>query len=164
MPSNLFINTYYIRVDADRLRIDALGQRPGFDDAASLAHEIRGPQRIVAVGRAAEALSDTPGIVVVRPFAHPRVAVDRYRAAERLMQYGMRSLQKSGGWRLLRPIAQAILHPLRPFPGGLSDVERRALIELAENAGARRVAIHEGRELSESEVSTYVFPVESHRP
>jgi len=51
---------------------------------------------------------------------------------------------------MIRP--EIVLHPLRTFAEPLTDVEHRALIELAHSVGAWRALVHTGSELGRAEV------------
>jgi len=151
--------TYYIRIGADRLRIDEVGGTPVFDDLAVVAirTDSRGRKLIAAVGRAAEKLAGATDIQVVRPFANPRTVLDDFTVASKLMQHGVRQLVLAQGWSAMKPLARVLLHPLRRFEGGLTQVELRSLRELAESCGARLTAVYEGRELTMDEVEAFKF-------
>ena len=49
------------------------------------------------------------------------------------------------------------MHPVGEYVGGLCDVERRLLIELAEGAGSRTAYVWEGDELSDDEIRAGVY-------
>ncbi len=154
---NMFARTYYLRFDAQRIRLDAPGAKGRYDDTAAVALRDAATKqaRIEATGRAAETLGGQHGISVVHPFAHPRMVIGDYTVAERLVMMAVRTLHQREGWSFFRPIARFIVHPLRAFEGGLTQIEVRALTELVENCGARQVAVYSGRELTLQEVEAY---------
>lgn len=157
---DFWVRTYYIRFDGDRIRIDSPGVRSGFDDLALLATERDGKgDRVVAIGREAKAIGTRPGITIHQPFNHERMVMGSYNVAEKLLLHALRSFVRRQSWTFFRPLVVTIVHPTRAFAGGLTDIERRALIELAENCGARKVAVHQGPELSEQQVRGYEFPI-----
>ncbi|MGH8523747.1 MAG: rod shape-determining protein, partial [Gammaproteobacteria bacterium] len=134
----MFSRTFYIRIEADRIRVDSPGVERGFDDAAIVAiqTEASGKKVIAAVGREAEAMSRSPGINLVRPFAHPRIVVGDFTVAEKLVQHAVRTFVRAQPLFFIRPMVRVVLHPKRALEGGLTQVEHRALRELAEQAGA----------------------------
>ncbi|HZR35994.1 MAG TPA: hypothetical protein VFA75_11500 [Nevskia sp.] len=156
--SSIFRRTFYIRFSGERLRVDAMGLSPGFDDLAVVAigKDERGVARVTAIGQAAECLQAS-GTVLVRPFANPRTVLDDYTVASKLLCHAVRQCLLPHGWTAMRPMVRVLLHPLREFSGGLTQVEMRALLELAQSAGARLAAVHEGRELQPQEVEAYRF-------
>lgn len=151
--------TFYVRFSAERLRVDAIGLTPGFDDLAVMAigKDDKGVARVRAVGREAERLRQTPGVALVWPFANPRIVVGDFTVASKLLQHAIRETVLPHGWTALRLAVRVLIHPLREFAGGLTQVEIRALTELALACGARMAAVHEGRELLPPEVEAYRF-------
>lgn len=155
------LRKFYLRVDADRLRLDATDVGRSFDDLAVLAVSTlpADNSRILAVGRQALSLEGHSGLRLIRPFGHPRAAIHELAAAEKLLAHACRELLKGQSWYSLRPMSLVILHPLRPLEGGLTEIERRALQEMAENVGARKVVFHQGRELTAAELRDYDFRI-----
>lgn len=139
------------------MRIDSPGVEDGFDEAAAIAiRDARTKQALVeAIGNEAEKLRGRPQVTILYPFAHPRMVVGDFTVAERLLVMAFRAFHKGRGWSFLRPMVRVIVHPLRELEGGLTQVERRALEELMQNCGARRIAMHIGRELTMQEVELY---------
>lgn len=155
--NNLFARTFYIRIDEQRLRIDSPGVAVTFDEAAAIAiRDVSTKQaRIEAIGNAAETYKGQSHVTVLYPFAHPRMVFGDFTVAEKLLAGAVRAFHNKQSWSFLRPIVGVIIHPLRKLEGGLSQIEVRALTELASNVGARRVAVHTGRELVPAEVEGY---------
>jgi len=86
-----------------------------------------------AVGNVAkEMLGKTPGgISAVRPLKNG--VISDFDLAEALIRYFIQKVKMYKGWKLIRPrVAISI-------PSGISTVEKRAVINSAERAGARRI-------------------------
>ena len=90
-------------------------------------------------------------VEVVPPlqFSSARLLVGNFEAAEWALKEG---IKKAGltGW--YRPSPLILMHPLEMTEGGLSQIETRVLQELAIGAGARKVKVWTGPELSDAEV------------
>lgn len=155
--NNLFARTFYVRLEQQRLRIDSPGAAVAFDEAASIAiRDITTKQaRVEAIGNAAESCKGQAHVTVLRPFAHPRMVFGDFTVSEKLLAGAVRAFYKKQSWSFFRPMVGVIIHPLRALEGGLTQIEVRALTELASNVGARRVAVHTGRELMPAEVQNY---------
>ena len=144
--------TYYLRIGADRIRLRDVGSGHALDEAAAVAIETVGAQkRIVALGQAALALEGHGGIELYWPFAHPRVPVGDFTVGEKLLSGLVRRFVTGvpGAWK---PMVRVLVHPVRVMEGGLTQIELRAMEELVANAGARRIVVHEGRELVDHEI------------
>jgi len=91
----------------------------------------RGGSRVLAVGKEAKMmLGRTPGnIVAIRPMMDGVIA--DFEVAEAMMRYFMRKAH--GGRRLVRP------RTIIGVPSGITQVEKRAVRESAESAGASEV-------------------------
>ncbi|MBI4834688.1 MAG: rod shape-determining protein [Planctomycetes bacterium] len=86
-----------------------------------------------AVGNVAkEMLGKTPGgIVAVRPLRNG--VISDFDLAEALIRYFIQKVKQHKGWKLVKPrVAISI-------PSGISTVEKRAVINSAERAGARKI-------------------------
>lgn len=82
------------------------------------------------------------------PFTTVRMLVGEYTAAEKTLKAALKQVAKS--WLQLPP--HVVIHPLEMIEGGLSQIEDRILHELAIGAGASKVVVWIGSELSDSEV------------
>ena len=85
----------------------------------------------------------------LKPFTTTRLLVGQFQEAEALFRKGIREVG-NGGLFQVSPVI--VIHPLDMVEGGLSEVEERALRELAMSAGARNVFVHVGALLTDSEV------------
>jgi hypothetical protein len=84
--------------------------------------------------------------VAPRPFSTRRLLVGDFAAAEAHLR-GLFSRLYAG--RMITPSPRAIIQARELNEGGLSPVEERVLMELAEGAGARQTMVHDGSELSD---------------
>jgi len=149
----MFETRLYIQFSDTRLKVSSPQAANIFECSPLVALEgVNGQQRISAIGQDAEALIGKPGFEIVNPFAHPRLVVGDPRVAEKLLQFAVRSFQGRGLGSL---ILSGILHAERSLDGGLSDMERKALVEVGHGSGFRKVVVHEGHVLSMREVKNF---------
>ncbi|MGQ0697210.1 MAG: rod shape-determining protein [Panacagrimonas sp.] len=96
----------------------------------------RGTKEVAAVGvEAKKMLGRTPAnISTLRPLRDGVIA--DYTVTEKMLQHFIRKVQKG---RMMRPITRVVVC----VPYGATQVERRAIKESVENAGARRVWVIE---------------------
>jgi hypothetical protein len=83
------------------------------------------------------------------PFTTARLLIGQFQAAENVLRHAVKVMSK-GGIFAMSP--QVLIHPLEMVEGGLSDVEARVLKEVAIGAGASKVVVWVGPELSDVEV------------
>lgn len=88
-------------------------------------------------------------VVAHEPFTTNRLLVGNFTNAERLLTEAVKKLYK-GKW--FKPAPFIVIHPLSMADGGLSEVEERAIHELAASAGASKVRVWVGKELTDEEV------------
>ena len=149
----MFQTRLYIQFSDARLKVSSPSVAQPFECSPFVAIEDKNGKKIItAIGREAEALKGNANVNVVNPFAHPRMLIGDFTVGEKLLQHAFRSFFK-GKW--LFPRLEGIMHPERDLEGGLTQVEYRAVRELSENAGCRKVAIHEGRALTMEEVKNH---------
>lgn len=80
--------------------------------------------------------------IAVRPFSTQRVVLASFNPANETILSAIRELRLKTIFIALH----ALIHQLEGAEGGLSDIEKRALRDIAEMAGARKVYIYEGEE------------------
>ncbi len=93
---------------------------------------------------------DPTAVRVLMPFKHPRILIEDFTGGERIVQYLFRELYGKG---LFSPAPVVLVHPDVDLDGGLTQIEARALREMVEGAGARKVYLHYGRQLADQEVA-----------
>jgi hypothetical protein len=81
-----------------------------------------------------------------RPFSTRRLLVGDFAAAQAHLKELFRRLYAQ---RTIPPRPCALIQARELTEGGLSPVEERVLLELAEGAGASRAIIHDGSELTD---------------
>jgi len=104
-----------------------------------------GKEQVTAIGVSSGLISGER----INPFDHPRLIINDFHLAEKIIHHAIRSLFNSSGLSL-SPIV--VIHVVEDLEGGITPVECRALQEAVEGAGARRVYFWEGRELTDSEL------------
>jgi hypothetical protein len=80
-----------------------------------------------------------------QPFSHTRMLLGNFTSADALMKKGLADLKG-----VTAPVV--VVHPLETLEGGLTEIEERALQELAMGAGAGRALVWVGAELSDAQV------------
>lgn len=83
------------------------------------------------------------------PFTTHRLIIGEYGPALDALQRAMKEVRYGIAF-LSAP--STVIHPLVMVDGGLSGVEYRILLEVAEGAGAKRAVVWVGRELTDDEV------------
>ncbi len=83
------------------------------------------------------------------PFSTRRLLIGNLSVAEETLDDAVEKLQK-GRWYPPPPLV--VIQPLEMIEDGLSEVEERVLREVAASAGARKVVVWVGHELSDAEV------------
>jgi actin-like ATPase involved in cell morphogenesis len=144
--SLLSLRTIYIAFSEERLFVCELSNSAGAIEI-SPAIAISAEHRVLAVGDEALASSSAR---IVRPFQHDRLVFHEFEAAQAILRHVMHRLTM--GVVLRKP--RIVVHPLKWTTAQLTDIEKRALLELAFSIGAHSAALYFGtqmRELSESE-------------
>ncbi|WP_448251590.1 rod shape-determining protein [Ottowia oryzae] len=147
----------YVRLSPERLVVrDARAGRM-FDQAAVLAVTRAAPRRIVAVGDQAvlAAAGAQQPVDLVRPFAHPRTLMADFTGGEQLLKAAIQTVLR-GRWLALSP--RVLMHPVGEPVGGLTQVEIRALQEMARGAGAHGVTVWQGPLLTDEQVLARQYP------
>lgn len=141
----------YVRMRRRELHLRVVGDGREWRDVAALAiTKLNERRRVIAVGQSAgEAVSlDPDALELVEPLNHPRSIISDFEAAGELLTQAIRRVL--GRRQFFNPVL--VMHPLEMLEGGLTKVEHRALLELAEHAGACRGCIWTGRELTSKEL------------
>lgn len=82
------------------------------------------------------------------PFSHPRMLIGNFTQADVLVRAAVSEVKGFGFLKSLR----IVIHPTELVSGGLSQVEERAIHELAVGTGAKKVVVWVGAELSDDAV------------
>ncbi|WP_407333679.1 rod shape-determining protein [Enterovibrio sp. 27052020O] len=136
-------STLYIQIWENRLRV--LNGTTGrvFDEQPLIAWTQTGPirKRVEAIGDAAHALKHDIGTTVSNPFSHPRSLIGDYAAAETVIHHAISQVTPRS---FFQPKIQVILHPMEKIEGGLTDIEKKALRDMAYQAGAKNAYVYWG--------------------
>lgn len=111
----------------------------------ALKKDHKGRPVVEAIGNIVRSLREQPEYEVVNPFSHPRVLVNNFQKAEKILQHAFRYVHKS---KFFAPSPRVVVQPMEKIEGGLTDVEERVFRELCLSAGAREVFLHVGEQLS----------------
>jgi rod shape-determining protein MreB len=157
MLSSFFNSCLYVQLSPERLivRDPRTGTQFSEIPEVGIAHEPK--TRIVGVGVAARSAVAGLNGEVVNPFGHPRSLVSDFTVAEQLLKTVVRQVLGSA---LFRPAPRIVIHPLGDPAGGFTQIERRAIREMAIGAGASKVIVWVGRNLSDQEVLNERYPPE----
>lgn len=80
----------------------------------------------------------------IEPFSSVRMVVSRFDKATATILSAFEDLGLKGGF--FRPLTKVLVQQLEGIEGGLADIEKRALRDLAEMTGANKVFILEETE------------------
>lgn len=157
MLSSFFNSCLYVQLSPERLivRDPSTGTQFSEIPEVGIAHDPK--NRIVGVGVAARSAVAGLNGQVVNPFGHPRSLVSDFTVAEQLLKTVVRQVLGSA---LFRVAPRIVIHPLGDPAGGFTQVERRAIREMALGAGASKVIVWVGRSLSDQEVLNEKYPPE----
>lgn len=110
-------------------------------------------KELMYVGEEAIAQSNIEYLDLIYPFKNDKYLINDFDAAEALIT-NMLCRTKSL-WRFLRPSPLVVIHPMDIREIEISQVEYRALLELALGSGAGDAAIYTGSELEINHINFY---------
>lgn len=90
----------------------------------------------------------TSDIMPPEPFSHPRALVGNFTVAEMAVKAALAEVK---GTKLFHT-TRVLMHAMDRIEGGMTQIERRVLREMALGAGAGKVDIWEGHVLTDDEV------------
>ena len=93
-----------------------------------------------------------PAVVIVsspEPFSTSRLLVGEFARAEHELSKGLKKVLPKA---LIKRSSAVLIHPLEMTENGLCEVEVKILRELAFGAGAHKVEVWEGEELTPTQV------------
>ncbi|MCJ1879867.1 rod shape-determining protein [Pseudomonas nitroreducens] len=151
-----FTPTLYLKLSAHWISGVLLPSQTSFGEPPLLAlGNVKGKRQALAFGSAAQQMQGQEGIELLNGFQHPRTLLANFSVAEKTLQLLFQHLVPKSAFRLA-PVV--VLHPQEHLEGGLTQVEVRGLYELCRSAGARKVHVWTGRELTSEELRTLQFP------
>ncbi|MDR2220850.1 MAG: rod shape-determining protein [Methylobacillus sp.] len=144
----------YIQISPNRLTLKNLKTGETIAEIPEVAISAPPKRRVLAVGpQARQAAKASPGAEVVNPFAHPRTLISDFTAAEMLVKHQVRRILGNSIFFLAPRI---VIHPLGSPEGGFTQIEHRAIHELAISAGASAAWIRTGHPLTDDEITQVV--------
>jgi len=148
---NKFSTTIYVQIWENRIKVTDTQTGEVYDEAPLVAIETnsKGQKIISAVGNEVKSMVPSSEIQIINPFSHPRALLNDFLVAEKLLQHAFHLLFCK---KTLSPAPLVVMQPMEKIEGGLTMIERKAFTEMALGAGAREVALHQGSELSVSNI------------
>ena len=133
-----FRSRLHIQISPERITVRNLKSGVRVSEVPELA--LGGaPRKLLAAGdKARFALGTAAHTEVINPFAHPRSLISDFSSAQLLLRYFVRRVA-GRTWLQGRPLV--FLQPMGNPEGGYTQIERRALHELALGAGASQVVV-----------------------
>jgi rod shape-determining protein MreB len=113
-------------------------------------------ERVLGVGAEARLDAGVADVRIVNPFGHPRTMISDFTCAEYLLKVYVKRM--AGRFRFFAPAPTMVIHLKDDPEGGFTQVERRAFRELGMGAGASRVTLYIGPDLSDEQLLTRNFP------
>ena len=157
MLSSFFSKCLYVQISPDRLTVRDPDTGEQFSEIPEVGI-VRHPKvRIAGIG--VDARSAVTGLhgEVVNPFAHPRSLVSDFTVAEQLLKAAVKKVSGKG---IFSVAPRIVMHPLGDPEGGFTQIERRAIREMGLGAGASKVVVWVGRNLTDSELLSGKYPAE----
>lgn len=88
-------------------------------------------------------------VVAQAPFSTTRLLIGQFVIAQNTLKEALKQVSKE---RLFPILPHMVIHPLEMVEGGLSEIEERIFREVAMGAGASKVVVWLGHELTDTEV------------
>jgi rod shape-determining protein MreB len=150
-----FKRIIYVQLSPERLTVRDPKTRESISEIPEIAFVREPKPKILAVGKDARSHKSVPSVQIVNPFAHPRSMVSDFTLGEQTLKGFVQRLQRRG---ILSTAPTCVMHLLGEPAGGYTQVEVRAFQEMLLGAGASRVTIWQGRDLSDRELLSGQFP------
>ena len=156
--ARVFRPTLYIRLSPTRVNLHLCGSDVHVEEVPEMAVQQPpgGKLTLLAVGQQARsAAAQASDARLINPLAHPRSLISDFTLAEQLLRALVRQVMGRG---LFQPAPAVVMHPLGEYEGGLTQVEIRALRELALGMGASTVRVWQGPDLSDEQIRSGQSP------
>lgn len=88
-------------------------------------------------------------VVAQAPFSTTRLLIGQFVIAQNTLKEALKQVSKEPLFTIL---PHMVIHPLEMVEGGLSEIEERIFREVAMGAGASKVVVWLGHELTDTEV------------
>lgn len=150
-----FIPLIYVQISPERLVLRNAKTGEVVSEVPEIAISRKPKSSVLGCGVEARLHASAPSVEIINPFAHPRSIVSDFLAGEQLLKDFLRRLQGSS---IFAVSPKVVMHPLGDPEGGLTQIEVRALCEMALGAGASGVVVWQGRKLTDQELLSGSFP------
>lgn len=133
-----FISVFYVQLSPRRLTVRNAKTGEAISEIPEVAIARAPKTGYIGFGAEARLHKTTPSVEITNPFAHPRSLVSDFTVGEQLLKA---FLSRMKGSSIFAVSPKVVLHPLGDPEGGFTQIEIRALREMAMGAGARKVVI-----------------------
>jgi len=152
---DIFKPVIYVQLSPERLTVRNAKTGKAISEVPEVAITRESKTKIVGVGAEVRSLKSSPSVEIINPFAHPRTLVSDFTVGEQVLKAFLRRLQ---GDSIFAISPKVVLHPLGNPDGGFTQIEIRALVEMAYGSGASQVTVWQGRALIDQELLSGKFP------
>lgn len=161
MFRNLLNQVIYITLTPDRIEVSDIAKGTSIACRPEIAihRNAQGKVTVIAFGDEAREATHDSDVTIVNPFKHARSLISDFTIAETLLK-GL--VSKIYGKKFLRPSPVVIMHPLIDPEGGFTQIEFRAMRELAFGAGAYKAKVWLGPRLSDQAITAQEYPSNGH--
>ncbi len=145
--NDYFTAIVYVQIWKEQIKVtSSTSQTPLIEPAVIAAKDtFTNTKQLMSVGNEAITHSNIEGFELVYPFKNNKHLINDFDAAEALLTKLLSQTNSTG--RLFKPSPFIVIHPMEINEIDISQVEYRALLELALGAGARDAAVYIGSEL-----------------
>ena len=144
----------YLTLQPDMLSIRDVASGRNITEPPLAAISREPEKRLLGVGEAARVAAAMQPADLVNPFKHPRSLLSDFTLAQVVIKGFVKRMFEG---RLFAGAPVVVLHPRVNPEGGFTQIEIRALHELAIGAGASKVIVWHGRELRDDELRELKF-------
>jgi rod shape-determining protein MreB len=145
----------YIRLSPFRLTVRNVKTGEFISEVPEIAIS-RGPKpKVLGAGDEAAPYKSSKSAEVLNPFSHPRSLVSNFTAGEQVLKAFVKRLTKAHAFAAS---PRMVFHPQGEPAGGFTQIEIRALHEMALGAGAVEVTIWQGQDLTDEQVLSRNYP------
>ena len=152
---DLFKPPLYIRLSPLRLTVRNVKTGEFISEVPEIAIS-RGPKpKVLGAGDEAAPYKSSKSAEVLNPFSHPRSLVSDFTRGQQLLKAFVKKLPKT---YVFAALPRMVVHPQGEPAGGFTQIEIRALHEMALGAGASEVTIWQGQDLTDEQVLSRNYP------
>ncbi|MFS2034207.1 rod shape-determining protein [Polaromonas sp. CT11-55] len=152
---DLFQTPLYIRLSPFRLTVRNVKTGTFVSEVPEIALS-RGPKpKVLGAGDEAALYKSSKSALVLNPFSHPRSLMSDFTAGEQVLKAFVKKLPKGSAFAAS---PRMVFHPQGDPAGGFTQIEIRALHEMALGAGASEVTIWQGQDLTDEQVLSRDYP------